>query len=62
MIFKLTIAKGTIFSILGSDKSLSQPMNGIYMCGQTIVETSTYTAVRRVQYSKKSKVCILPEQ
>ena len=30
------------------EKNLSQPMNGIRVCGQTIVETSTYTTVRRV--------------
>ena len=48
-------------------------MNGIHVCGQTIVETSMYTMVRRllpvqqeyygtvrgVKYSKKSKVCTL---
>ena len=43
-----SIAKRTLFGILGSEKSLSQPMNGIRVCGQTIVETSTYTTVRRV--------------
>ena len=43
-----SIAKGTIFGILGSEKSLSQPMNRIRVCGQTIAETSMYTTVRRV--------------
>ena len=43
-----SIAKGTIFSILGSEKRLSQPMNRIRVCGQTIAEISTYTMVRRV--------------
>ena len=32
---------------LVNEKSLSQPMNGIRVCGQTIVETSAYTTVRR---------------
>ena len=43
-----SIAKGTIFGILGSEKRLSQPMNRIRVCGQTIAETSMYTTVRRV--------------
>ena len=43
-----SIAKGTIFGILGSEKRLSQPMNRIRVCGQTIAETGMYTTVRRV--------------
>ena len=43
-----SIEKGTIFGILGSEKSVSQPMNRIRVCGQTIAETSMYTTVRRV--------------
>ena len=41
------LQKRTLFGILGSEKSLSQPINGICVCGQTIVESSTYTLVRR---------------
>ena len=43
-----SIEKGTIFGILGSEKSVSKPMNRICMCGQTIAETCMYTTVRRV--------------
>ena len=45
-----SIAKGTIFGIFGSDKSLSQSMNRLHVYGQTIVETSMYTTVRK-EYS-----------
>ena len=44
-----SIAKGTIFGILGSEKRSEKPMNGTHVCGQTIVETGMYTTVRRLQ-------------
>ena len=34
----ISISKETIFGILGSEKSLSQPINGICMCGQNIAK------------------------
>ena len=54
----VSIAEGSIFSILGSEKLSNycyilaakrseKPMNGMHVCGQTIVETSMY-------YSKKT--------
>ena len=42
----ISIAKGSIFGILGSDKSLSQPQNGSRVCSQTMVETSTCATVK----------------
>ena len=44
----VSIAEGSIFDILRSERNLEKTMNGICMCGQTIVETSTYTTVRRL--------------
>ena len=43
-----SIANGTIFGILGREKRSKKPMNGVHVCGQTIVETSMYTTVRRL--------------
>ena len=37
-----------VFIVTVSEKRLSQPMNRIRVCGQTIAETSMYTTVRRV--------------
>ena len=42
------ITERSIFSILGSEKRSEKPINGIHVCGQTIVETSMYTTVRRL--------------
>ena len=44
----VSIAEGSIFGILGSEKRSEKPMNGTHMCGQTIVETGMYTMVRRL--------------
>ena len=55
----VSIAEGSIFGILGSEKlsnycyilavkQSEKPMNGMHVCGQTIVETSMYTTVRRL--------------
>ena len=44
----VSIAEGSIFGILGSEKRSEKPMNGMHVCGQTIVETSMYTTVRRL--------------
>ena len=44
----VSIAEGSIFSILGSEKRSEKPINGMYVCGQTIVETSMYTMVRMI--------------
>ena len=45
----VSIVEGSIFGILGSEKRSEKPMNGIRVCGQTIVETGLYTTmVRRV--------------
>ena len=44
----VSIAEGSIFGILGSDRLSEKPMNGTHVCGQTIVETGMYTMVRRV--------------
>ena len=54
----VSIAEGSIFGILGSEKlsnycyilavkQSEKPMNGMHVCGQAIVETSMY-------YSKKT--------
>merc|ERR1712238_534532 len=44
----VSIAEKSIFGILGSEKRSEKPMNGMHVCGQTIVETSMYTTVRRL--------------
>ena len=44
----VSIAVGSIFGILGSEKRSEKPMNGAHVCGQIIVETSMYTTVRRL--------------
>ena len=55
----VSIAEGSIFAILGSEKLSNyccilaakrsrKPMNGMHLYGQTIVETSMYTTVRRL--------------
>ena len=44
----VSIAEGSTFGILGSEKRSEKPMNGMHVCGQTIVETSMYTTVRRL--------------
>ena len=55
----VSIAEGSIFGILGSEKlsnycyifaikQSEKPMNGMYVCGQTIVKTGMYTTVRRL--------------
>ena len=43
----VSITEGSIFGILGNEKRSEKPMNGMHVCGQTIVETSMY-------YSKKT--------
>ena len=72
----VSIAEGSIFGILGSEKRSEKPMNAIRVCGQTIVETSivyygkktTTGTVGIVRYSKNtsqskySTVKILCEQ
>merc|ERR1719491_604461 len=55
----VSIAEGSIFGILGSEKlsnycyilavkQSEKPMNGMHVCGQTIVERGMYTTVRRL--------------
>ena len=44
----VSIAEGSIFGILGSEKWSEKPMNGMHVCGQTVVDTSMYTTVRRL--------------
>ena len=44
----VSIAEGSIFGILGSEKRSEKPMNGMHVHGQTIFETSIYTTVRRL--------------
>ena len=44
----VSIAEGLIFGILGSERLSEKPMDVKCVYGQTIVETSTYTTVRRV--------------
>ena len=44
----VSIAEGSIFGILGSEIWSKKLMNGIRVCGQTIVEISMYTTVRRI--------------
>ena len=67
----VSIAEGSIFGILGSEKlsnycyilavkQFEKPMNGMHVCGQTIVETSMYynkktttSTIGIVRYSKR---------
>ena len=38
----VAIAEGSIFGILGSKKSVSKSLDGVRVCGQTVVERSAY--------------------
>ena len=44
----VSIAEGSIFGILGSEKRSKKPMNRMHVCDQTVVETSMYTTVRKL--------------
>ena len=41
-----SVDAGIIFGLLGSDKSLSQPLNGIHVCGQIVVKRSTCDTIK----------------